>query len=103
MARSTVFVEALPAVLAEAPDAKIRFIGGGSEFGRSNRSRRSSASDAVIPRRSSPALPRYCAALPRRWRAFVLVGQRVHIPQKLYASTPGAPAIFAGVGPAVEF
>lgn len=105
---STVFVEALPAVLAEAPDAKIRFIGGGSEFEQvESLAAELGVSDAVTlepflpPAELAPILRGATAALASIRPGS---GNEFTFPTKLYASTLcGAPAIFAGVGPAVEF
>lgn len=105
---STVFVEALPIVRAEVPDVKIRFIGGGSEFEAvESLAAQLGVSDAVTtepflpPAQLAPILRGATAAL-----ASILPGNgnEFTFPTKLYASTLcGTPAIFAGVGPAVEF
>lgn len=105
---STVFIEALHAVRAQVPDVRLRFIGGGSEFAAVEaRAAQLGISDAVTlepflpPSHLAPVLRGATAAL-----ASILPGNsnEFTFPTKLYASTLcGAPAIFAGVGPAVEF
>lgn len=105
---STVFVEALPTVLAGFPDTRIRFIGGGSEFEQiKSLAAELRVSDAVTlepflpPAELAPILRGAVAALASIRPG---LGNEFTFPTKLYASTLcGAPAIFAGVGPAVEF
>lgn len=105
---STVFVEALPEVLASVPDAKIRFIGGGSEFAQvESLAAELGVSDSVTlepflpPAELAPVLRGATAALASIRPGS---GNEFTFPTKLYASTLcGVPAIFAGVGPAVEF
>lgn len=105
---STVFVEALPAVLAQAPDTRIRFIGGGSEFEEiETLASRLGVTDAIS---LEPFLPPAELAQILRGATAALAsirpgsGNEFTFPTKLYASTLcGTPAIFAGVGPAIEF
>ena len=105
---STIFIEALPTVLTKFPDARIRFIGGGSEFQKAEElANELGVSEAVTfepflpPAELAPILRGATAAL-----ASILPGNgnEATFPTKLYASTLcGTPAIFAGVGPAVKF
>ena len=105
---STVFVEALPIVRTQLPGARIRFIGGGSEFEKIKAlASRLDVSDAVT---TEPFLPPTELAPILRGSTAALAsivpgnGNESTFPTKLYASTLcGTPAVFAGVGPAVKF
>ncbi len=105
---ATVFVEALPALLAKVPGARIRFIGSGSDFAAVEARAEElgvahavSAEPAMPPSDLAPVLRRATAALASIRPG---LGNEFTFPTKLYASTlSGTPAIFAGVGPAVEF
>ena len=105
---ATVFVEALPRVLSEAPDVKIRFIGGGSEMA----SIEALASQLGVLEAVSiePILPPEQLAPILRGATAALasirpgLGNEFTFPTKLYASMLcGTPSLFAGVGPAVDF
>lgn len=103
-----IFVEALPHVLVELPDAKLRFIGGGSDL-EALRSRAVelgvshavSMEPYIAPRDLGPILRDSTAAV-----ASIRPGQgnEFTFPTKLYSAVLcGAPAVFAGVGPAINF
>lgn len=105
---ATVFVEALPRVLAKAPDARIRFIGSGSEMKAiETRAVELGVSGAITV---EPILPPAQLAPILRGATAALAsirpgpGNEFTFPTKLYASMLcGTPSIFAGVGPAAEF
>lgn len=105
---SVVFVEALPQVLRVAPDVRIRFIGGGTEFAELAEraaelgvSQHVTLEPFVTPSVLAPILRGATAALASIRAGS---GNEFTFPTKLYASTlTGTPAVFAGVGPAVEF
>lgn len=103
-----VFVEALARIVPDVPDARIRFIGGGShrelirekatECGVSDHI---SLEPLLPPSQLAPVLYTSTAAL-----ASVVpgVGYDFAFPTKLYsAAVCGAPLIYAGIGPGEEF
>ncbi|WP_417508303.1 glycosyltransferase family 4 protein [Microbacterium sp.] len=103
-----VFIDALPEVLRAHPEARILYIGGGSER-EALRSRAAelgvteavSFEDVRPPSELGPELRRACAAL-----ASVRPGSGYDFafPTKLYSGAAcGAPLIYAGIGPAVDF
>lgn len=103
-----VFVDAMAEVLRREPRARLRFIGGGSEVSALRaRAAELGVGSAVQfeptlqPEELGPILHRSTAALASvRGGA----GYDFAFPTKLYsAASCGAPLIFAGVGPAVEF
>lgn len=105
---ASVFIEAFPAVLERAPGAKLRFIGGGSEMTAFlNRAADLGIEDAVTVEPYLP--PHELAPILRRAVAAVASirpgnGNEFTFPTKLYSAVLcGAPAVFAGVGPAREF
>lgn len=105
---ATVFVEALPRVLAEVPNARLRFIASGSEIEAIQlRAEQLGLSHAVTVESLMP--PAELAGVLRGATAALAsirpgLGNEFTFPTKLYASTlSGTPAIFAGVGPAAEF
>jgi len=103
-----VFVRALPAVLAEAPGAVVRFIGGGSERGMIE-----GLADELGVRsavRFEPAIsaPELAPVLRGATAALASVrpgsGYDFAFPTKLYsAAVCGAPLVYAGIGPAEDF
>ncbi len=103
-----VFLEALPLVLAERPEARLRFIGGGSEREMLEaRANELGVADAVsfegvlAPSDLAPVLGASAAAL-----ASVRPGSGYDFafPTKLYsAAACGAPMVYSGIGPAVDF
>lgn len=105
---ATVFVEALPLVLAEVPNVRIRFIGSGSEIAAIQAraaelgvERSVSVEPILAPADLAPVLRGAAAALASIRPG---PGNEFTFPTKLYASMLcGTPSIFAGVGPAAEF
>lgn len=105
---ASIFVEALPLVLERVPDAKIRFIGSGSEIETiRNLAAQLGVSQAVsieplmTPVNLAEVLRNATAALASIRPG---LGNEFTFPTKLYASTfCGTHAIFAGVGPAIDF
>ena len=98
-----IFVEALPRVLAEYPDAGIRFFGHGSESGRiAEATARLGLSDRVVlggvipPRRTAEWLRGATAALASITPG---LGYDFAKPTKVYAAAAcGTPVVFAGTG-----
>lgn len=103
-----IFVEAFPQVLAEVPEAKLRFIGGGSEVkALHHRAMELGVAHAVVfepympPSELAPILRGAAAAVASIRPGH---GNEYTFPTKLYGAVLcGAPAVFAGVGPAIEF
>ncbi len=103
-----VFVEALPAVLAARPEARLRFIGGGSEREELEaRALELGVSGAVTfepvlpPESLGPVLRDAVAAVASVRPG---AGYDFAFPTKLYsAAACGAPLLYAGIGPAVGF
>ncbi|WP_446428740.1 glycosyltransferase [Leucobacter sp. 1207-22] len=102
---ASVFVTAMPTVVQSFPNARLRFIGGGSERDALiELSQRLGVAENVLfePSRSpgdlEPVLQEACATVGSVRPA---VGYDLAFPSKLYsAAVCGAPRIFAGVGPA---
>lgn len=103
-----VFVEALPHVLAEVPEARLRFIGGGSEVADFETraaglgiAHAVSIEPYIAPSELAPILRGSVAAVASIRAGH---GNEFTFPTKLYgAMLCGAPAVFAGVGPAIDF
>lgn len=103
-----VFVEAMPAVLREAPEARLRFIGGGSE--RDALEARAaelgiahavSFDPVMTAEQVAPVLQGATAAIASVRPG---AGYDFAFPTKLYsAAVCGAPLIHSGPGPAVDF
>ncbi|VEI12926.1 glycosyltransferase family 4 protein [Trueperella bialowiezensis] len=103
-----IFVEALAQIVPDIPDARIRFIGGGSqhEIIREKAKKHGiedhiSIEPVLPPDQLAPILYTSTAAL-----ASVLpgVGYDFAFPTKLYsAAVCGAPLVYAGIGPGREF
>lgn len=103
-----VFLEAMPEVLRVVPQARLRYIGGGSErAGLEHRARTLGIEHAVSfealrpPQELAADLRRACAAV-----ASVRPGSGYDFafPTKLYsAAACGVPLIYSGIGPAAEF
>lgn len=103
-----VFVEALPAVLREVPEARLRFIGGGSE--RDALEARAaelgiahavSFEPVMSAEHVAPVLHSAAAAIASVRPG---AGYDFAFPTKLYsAAVCGAPLVHSGPGPAVEF
>ncbi len=103
-----VFVDAMPRVLQHYPDARLRFIGGGSETGMLRKRAEELGLEGSVmfepslsPAELAPVLRDSVAAL-----ASVRAGSGYDFafPTKLYsAAVCGAPLIYAGIGPAVDF
>lgn len=103
-----VFVDAMPKVLQHYPDARLRFIGGGSETGMLRKRAEELGLEGSVmfepslsPAELAPVLRDSVAAL-----ASVRAGSGYDFafPTKLYsAAVCGAPLIYAGIGPAVDF
>ena len=103
-----VFIEALPAVRRAVPAAQLRFIGGGSEReALEHRAAELGVADAV--RFDPPMGARELGPILRDAAAAIAsvrpgAGYDFAFPTKLYsAAVCGAPLIYSGVGPAVEF
>lgn len=103
-----VFIDAFRLVLQSYPDARLRFIGGGSE--RSTLRARADALGIGHAVTIEPVLPpKSLAPLLRDASAAVASVRPGHgydfaFPTKLYsAAICGAPMIYSGVGPAVDF
>jgi glycosyltransferase involved in cell wall biosynthesis len=105
---SGIFVEAFAEVLRELPEARLLFIGGGSERDELEQKARRIGIEGSVDFRPSVA-PAQLAEILRRSTASLAsqrpeVGYDYAFPTKLYASAAcGTPLIFAGSGPAVEF
>lgn len=105
---ASIFVEALPAVLQQVPSARLRFIGGGSELeALERRAHELGVAHAVT---FDPVLaPADLAPILRSATAAIAsvrpgAGYDFAFPTKLYsAAVCGAPLIYSGSGPAVEF
>lgn len=105
---ASIFVDALAQIAPDYPDARVRFIGGGSQRDAiDERARMLGMSDRIImqpvaaPRDLAPILRGSAAAL-----ASVLpgAGYDFAFPTKLYsAAVCGAPLIYAGIGPGRDF
>lgn len=105
---SGIFVDAFTGVLREFPDARLLFIGGGSEREALARQARRLGIEGSVEFRSSVG-PEQLAEILRRSTASLAsqrpeAGYDYAFPTKLYASAAcGTPLIFAGSGPAVDF
>lgn len=103
-----IFIEAMPQILASEPNTKLRFIGGGSDIEAFRKraaelavSHAVSFEPYVAPRELAPILRGSVAAVASIRPGH---GNEFTFPTKLYgAILCGAPAVFAGVGPAIEF
>lgn len=103
-----VFLEAMPTLLSNVPDAQLWYLGGGSE--KEMLQQRAAELGVSASVQFMPALPaREIAPLLRGASAALGslkpgAGYDFAFPTKLYsAAMCGAPMLFSGVGPAVEF
>lgn len=105
---ASVFIQALPRVLALVPDVRLRFIGGGSEIG----SFLKQAADLGVSHavKIEPYMPPSELAPILRGAVAAVAsirpgnGNEFTFPTKLYSAVLcGTPSVFAGVGPARDF
>lgn len=104
---ATIFVEAFADVLRARPDARLVFIGHGSEWPELTALAEKLPAGSVTFRPRLP-LDELGAALDRATVALASVrpgrGYDFAFPTKLYAAAArGVPAVFTGVGPAIDF
>lgn len=103
-----IFVDALPAVLRAHPDARLVFVGGGSERDSLKlHAERLGIADSVVfekVRTPETLAPDLCAATAAIASVRPGAGYDFAFPTKLYsAAACGAPLLYTGIGPAADF